>query len=162
MNYLNNQEFDISTRRNPECTADHAGGFGREHRGRGGDESVSEQNSAYPLGRLKLLVCRQLRRPLQTQIATSDLRAILERDSRPEASGRVRHTRHQVHATDTLQFDCQLNIMGHSGSSPKTQRYRDAGLREGLLQRTLTGTGAKSWCRGSAAAACEELRATSP
>jgi hypothetical protein len=94
-----------------------------------------------------------------TQIVTSDQRD-LERESRPDANGRVRTLDNQVHATDTLQFDASFNILGNSGSQT-TQSYRSQDVSGGCYSRTLKAQ-AQKLVSVSDGGGCEELRATTP
>ena len=123
----------------------------------GGDESVSEQHFSYPLRLNYSFVVNA--DGTATQIATSDQRD-LERESRPDANGRVRTLDNQVHATDTLQFDASFNILGHSGSQT-TQSYRAQDFSGGCYSRTLTAQ-AQKLVSVSDGGGCEELRATTP
>jgi len=122
-----------------------------------GDESVSEQHFSYPLRLNYSFVVNA--DGTATQITSSDQRD-LERESHPDASGRVRTLDNQVHATDTLQFDASFHILGNSGSQT-TQSYRSQDLSGGCYSRTLTAR-AQKLVSVSDGGGCEELRATTP
>jgi len=70
-----------------------------------------------------------------TQITTADQRDF-ERESRGDG-GRDRTLHNHVHASDTLQFDANFNITGHSGSKT-TQTYRAFDFSGACYSRTLT------------------------
>jgi len=157
ISYVNRQEFDVSPTTDIQNAQQTTRVDSVVSTRAGGDESVSEQHFSYPLRLNYSFVVNA--DGTATQIATSDQRD-LERESRPDANGRVRTLDNQVHATDTLQFDASFNILGHFGSQT-TQSYRAQDFSGGCYSRTLTAQ-AQKLVSVSDGGGCEELRVTTP
>jgi hypothetical protein len=100
----------------------------------GADESVSEQHFSYPLTLNYSFVVHG--DGTATQVTMSDQRD-LERSTRGDADGHARSLDNHVHATDTLQFDTSLHVVGNSGSQT-TQSYRVEDFNGDCYSRTLT------------------------
>jgi len=139
ISYVNRQEFDVSPTTDIQNAQQTTRVDSVVSTRAGGDESVSEQHFSYPLRLNYSFVVNA--DGTATQTTTSDQRD-LERESRPEANGRVRTLDNQVHATDTLQFDSSFNILGNSGSQT-TQSYRAQDFSGGCYSRTLTAQAQK-------------------
>jgi Peptide N-acetyl-beta-D-glucosaminyl asparaginase amidase A len=139
LSYLNRQEFDV----NPTTDIQNVQQLTRVDSvvstRAGTDERVSEQHFTYPL----ILNYSFVVNPdgTATQVTTSDQRD-LEREARADSGGRDRTLDNHVRATDTLQFDANLNILGNSGSQT-TQTYRMQELDGGCYSRTLTAQAQK-------------------
>jgi hypothetical protein len=157
ISYVNRQEFDVSPTTDIQNAQQTTRVDSVVSTRAGGDESVSEQHFSYPLRLNYSFVVNA--DGTATQITTSDQRD-LERESRPDANGRVRILDNQVHATDTLQFDASFNILGHSGSQT-TQSYRAQDFSGGCYSRTLTAQ-AQKLVSVSDGGGCEEFRVTTP
>jgi peptide N-acetyl-beta-D-glucosaminyl asparaginase amidase A len=139
ISYVSRQEFDVSPTSDIQNAQQTTHVDSVVSTRAGGDESVSEQHFSYPLRLNYSFVVNA--DGTATQITTSDQRD-LERESRPDANGRVRTLDNKVHATDTLQFDASFTLLGHSGSQT-TQSYRAQGFSGGCYSRTLTAQAQK-------------------
>jgi Peptide N-acetyl-beta-D-glucosaminyl asparaginase amidase A len=139
VSFVNRQEFNVSpstdvqnaqqTTRVDELVSTRSGGA----------ESVSERHFTYPLALNYSLVFNA--DGTSTQVTSSDQRD-LERNAHAGWPARGRSLDNHVHATDTLQFDSNFNILGNSASQT-TQRYRSTSDDGRCYSRTLTAQSQK-------------------
>ena len=134
VNFLSTQTFDVSPSTDIQNVQQTTRVDSRVSTRGGAEEGTREQHFMYPLTLDYSLVFNP--DGSATQVTTSDQRD-LERESRGDSGGRDRTLHNHVHATDTLQFDANFNITGHSGSKT-TQTYRAVDFSASCYSRTLT------------------------
>jgi Peptide N-acetyl-beta-D-glucosaminyl asparaginase amidase A len=139
MSYASRQEFDVSPTIDIQNVQQSTRVDSLVTTRAGGVESASERHFSYPLTLDYSLISNA--DGTATQVTTSDQRD-LEREVRTDLNARASSLDNHVHATDTLQFDANFNILGNSGSQT-TQSYRAQDFSGGCYSRTLTAQAQK-------------------
>jgi Peptide N-acetyl-beta-D-glucosaminyl asparaginase amidase A len=139
VSFLNRQEFDVSPTTDIQNVQQLTRVDSVVSTRSGWRESVSEQHFSYPLTLDYSFIINA--DGSATQVTASDQRD-LEYTERAGPNGRGGSLDNHVHATDTLQFDASLNILGNSGSQT-TQSYRAQDSSGSCYHRTLTAQAQK-------------------
>jgi hypothetical protein len=134
VSFLSVQQFDVSPSTDIQNAQQTTRVDSRVTRRGGAEEDASEQHFRYPLTLNYSFVFNP--DGTATQVTTSDQRD-LEREFHADSPGRERTLHNHVRATDTLQFDANFNVTGHSGGHT-TQTYRAADGSGACYSRTLT------------------------
>jgi Peptide N-acetyl-beta-D-glucosaminyl asparaginase amidase A len=132
--FLSTQTFDVSPSTDIQNVQQTTRVDSRVSTSGGGEEGTREQHFSYPLTLDYSFVFNP--DGSSTQVTTADQRD-LERESRGDSDQADRTLHNHVRATDTLQFDANFNITGHSGSKT-TQTYRARDFGGACYSRTLT------------------------